>query len=208
MRFTERAMVYTGVLAALGLGLFAAADRLQSRAHADTHAVWADGVKIASCDVFKVAGKLMSTEPYEKLITAKRDELKAQLMPLENELKAIGERLKAMGPSAQGPEAEQAAGEFQKKQNEYLKKGQDLDAEMSRFIAEQNFDAYKKVLESVSAVADKRGYTHVFSTRGSDEMKAPSNPGAFLQGVLARPLAKSPAADDITDDVMADLKLS
>jgi Skp family chaperone for outer membrane proteins len=209
MRLTERLVTYTGLAVAIGLGLSAASSRFEASAYArGSAAISADtNPKIATCDVFKIAGKLMETELYTKQITDKRDELKNQLTPLENELKTLGDKLRAMGPNAQGPEAEQTAQEFQRKQTEYLKLGQGLDDQMNKFIAEQNFDAYKKVLDSINAVAERRGYTHVFSTRSTDDMKAPANPPAFLQGVLARPLAKSPTADDITDDVMADLKV-
>ncbi len=207
MRTTERLFTFGAVALSLALGLSAyLSTGAGNRAVAATAAFNAD-TKIATCDVFKAASKLMDTERFKKEVEDKRNTLKDQMKPLETELQGIAQKLQAMGKDARGPEAEQTARDFQTKQQEYLKLGQQLDVEMGKFIAGKNFDAYKLVLDSVNAISDRKGYTHVFSTRSTEDMKSPENPSAFLQGVLARPLARSPQGDDITPDVLADLKL-
>lgn len=214
MRTAERLITYTGLAMALGLSLSAyVSSNAGSRAMADTSgALWhaADesaNLKIASCDVFKVAGKLMGTDRFKKPIEDKQNEFKAQVTPLDNELKAIVERAKAMGPNASGPEAQALAEEYKRKEAELIRLSQDLDRQMNKFVAEKNYEAYKDVLDAINVIAEQRAYTHVFSTRSVEEMKSPETAPAFLQGVLARPLAKSPSGDDITEDVIAELKL-
>ena len=209
MRITERLVLYTAVATALGFSLASLShSRVEPRAQAGMLVIDPDAPsKVATCDVFKAAKALMLTDRFSKPIDDKKAELQAGMTPLENELRALTDRLKALGPNAQGPDAEALAKEFQDKRAQYMKLGQDSDAAMNKFVVEKNVEADQQVLDSVTAIAERRGFTHVFTTRGLDEAKELATTSAFLQYILSRPLVKSPTDADLTADVMADLKL-
>ena len=126
MRTTERLFTFGAVALSLALAFSAyISTSAGNRAVAATTAFNAD-IKIATCDVFKAASKLMDTERFKKEIEDKRTGLKDQMKPLENELQTLAQKLQAMGKDARGPEAEQTARDFHTKREEYLKLGQQL----------------------------------------------------------------------------------
>lgn len=217
MRFSERAVIYSAVAIALYLGGAAfmnsqAGLSAQARQPIDTTAEAAKqpGAKapiIAVADVYKVASKLVGKPRFSAIIEDKRKVLKDRITPVEKELRDLAEKLQAMGPDAKGPEAEVTARAYQSKQQEYIRLGQQLDKEMETTIAQVNFDAYKQVVEAATAIAEKKGYTILLASRSMDDMKTPEQSQGFIQALLARPVLKSPGADDLTADIMADLKV-
>ncbi|MBX9736991.1 MAG: OmpH family outer membrane protein [Phycisphaerales bacterium] len=165
-------------------------------------------MKIAVCDVYKVADRLTKTERFQKEVADKRKDLENRIAPVASAMEELTKRLQETPKDKQsGPEWEAAVGEYQRKNMEARQLDETLKAEFSEFLTLKNFDAYKEVLASVDAVAAKKGYTHVFSSRSIADMEKPSSPLAFTQGLLARPVLVSPAGDDITLDVLRDLKL-
>jgi len=165
-------------------------------------------VRFAVCDVYKVADRLTKTDKFQKDVTEKRTDLSSKIEPLGKGMEELTKRLQETPKEKQsGPEWEAAIGEYQKKGMELRQREETLQAEFAEFLTLKNFEAYKEVLASVEAVAAKRGYTHVFSSRSIQDMEKPSSPLAFTQGLLARPVLVAPAGDDITLDVLRDLKL-
>ncbi len=164
--------------------------------------------RFAVCDVYKVADKLTKTDRFQKEVSDKRQDLSNKIEPMGKAMEELTKRLQETPKEKQsGPEWEAAIGEYQKKASEVRQLEETLQSEFAEFLTLKNFDAYKEVLASVEAVAAKRGYTHVFSSRSIQDMEKPSSPLAFTQGLLARPVLVAPASDDITLDVLRDLKL-
>lgn len=160
------------------------------------------------CDVYKVAEKLTKGPRFQAEVESKRKEIEAKLAPVIDELKKMEQALRDTKEDARkGAEWEQAVDAFRKKDAEAQQLDQQARAEMVNFVTEKNFEVYKLVLASVDAVATKRGFTHVFNSRSIEDMEKPTSPQGFTQGMLSRSLIKFPASDDITLDVMKDLKL-
>lgn len=214
MKLTERTLTFAGLALALYLGgsaYFATAPNAAVAGAGRSGGVHAEpkASTVAVVDTYRIAVKLMDTARFKDRIEGKRKEWADKLAPLEKNLDELANKLRAMGPEAKGPEAETTAREFETKRQEYGALRQQAEREMDSFVAGVNFDAFKQVVDSAAAIADKKGYSLVLSSRGTgpDEMKAPDSSGAFVQSLLARPVIKSATADDITADVIADLKL-
>lgn len=165
-------------------------------------------VRIATCDVVRASSLVMETEAYTKPLSERRAALSTQLEAGRKEVEALAGQLQALGPNERGPEAQALAQRFQQKREAYAQATQTAEREFEQFRAAKNFEAYRKAVAAADAVATRRGYTIVIATRAMEEGGVPVSGQAFLQGVLARPVIRSPKADDITADVFAELKVS
>lgn len=163
---------------------------------------------IATCDVIKLSALLMASDKYAKPITEKRDAMQAALKPLEEELQAMGKQLQALGPNPpRTAETESLARRFEERRQMYMQQSEAREREFETFRTRTNFDAYQQVSAATGVVAARRGYALVVANRVLESGKPPENPAVFLQGILARPVVVSPPADDLTAEVMAELKL-
>lgn len=165
-------------------------------------------LRIATVDIYKVSGKLVAREVPQNRIKGRQAELAAEIKPLEDELNRLSEQLRTLAPEDRSQAAQALAQSFERTRQTYAQRAQEADNKLNAFIAQVNFEAFKEALDSVNAIADRRGYTHVLSARGSDDMPVPTNSLSFVQGLLSRPVLRSPVADDITPDVLADLNLN
>lgn len=164
-------------------------------------------VRIAYVDVFGATLKLMETERFTSRMREASEKARAEIEPLEKKLDEAADRIRSMGPDARGPEAEDAARAFQRAQREIREVAARLDQETNRLAATINMEAYEQVVASADAIAEKKGYSHVFVQRTLDGVAAPDSMLAALQRQLARPVIRAPKGDDLTPDVLADLKL-
>jgi len=164
--------------------------------------------KYAVCDVYKIADKMLQTPRYVKAMEEKTAELRAKMAPKAEEFDKLTQQLQGTPQDKQDtPEFKMGVEQYRKLQEELRAMDQEARTAMVAFIAEKNFEVYKQILASVDDIATKRGYTMVLNSRSIEDMEKPASADAFFRGVLARPVVKSSAADDLTLDVMKDLKL-
>jgi Skp family chaperone for outer membrane proteins len=198
-------LVVCGSLAAcvtLGLGL----NGLIAPALAHNSAV-ADGNRIATVDVLSVVEKLASSDRYMPAREEKIKSLRAPIEVLQKELDELRTKITAIPDFQTNAEAQPLIQQFQQKNQTMQSFTQQAQTEAESFNTGQLQEAYKIVLETVSTIATSRGYTHVFSTRLPDNKMTSTNVQGMLQEMLARPLIKAPPADDLTQDVIKELKL-
>ncbi|CAN5748824.1 hypothetical protein BH11PLA1_BH11PLA1_07610 [soil metagenome] len=168
----------------------------------------AGAMRPAVCDVYKIADKMTRADRFQKDMKDKQSELEDRIKPLAADLDALTKTLKDVPEDKRkGTEWDQMYSDFMKKRTEMSTLEETARKEYLDFITAKNYEVYKLVLSSVDAVATSRGYTHVFNSRALDDADKPTSPQGFTQGLLARPLIKFPAGDDITLDVMKDLKV-
>ncbi|MBA4119127.1 MAG: hypothetical protein C0513_00225 [Isosphaera sp.] len=165
-------------------------------------------VPFAICDINKVAEKLLAGPRYQQRITAKQQEIQAQLKPLEDRMNTAREKLQAFtNPAELPPEAQAILADGQQAQQEYQPLFGRLQAEAEQFLAGINYEAHREVNASIDAIAAQRGFMYVFASRSIDGEQPPTAITAFVQRALARPVLTFPKQADITADVLADLKL-
>ncbi len=205
MRRGERLFIYGGLMVALIAALGARLPLPSASAANSPHRDEPPAARIATCDIYQVADKLVESDRYMPRLIEERERVRAELTPLENEIMAMQERGMAMDPESN--DARALFVEFQKKQQEYFEKQQKAQAALESFLATLYVEAYEEVRASTDAVAEDLGYTHVIVSRRKDEKIDTTNIGQVIQAVLARPVAKAPEGSDITDDVLKDLKL-
>lgn len=164
--------------------------------------------KYAVCDVYKIADKMLQTPRYTKAMEEKTAELRAKMAPKAEEFEKLQQQLQGTPQDKQdSPEFKAGVEQYRKLNDELRAMDQEARNAMVAFIAEKNFEVYKQILASVDDIATKRGYTMVLNSRSIEDMEKPTSADAFFRGVLARPVVKASAADDLTLDVMKDLKL-
>ncbi len=200
MRPTERIAVFGGILAAILIAL--ASRDGAGRAQA---APAADAFKLGTVDVYLIVEKLMATEPWKskredtnKVWQNKGSILEKDLQQLEDQFKVLPQN------SPQIPEIQKQATD---KQAELQKLAQDRQQDLEKLNSGQLIDAYKKVRDAAVAVGDRMGYTHILCQRGYEKAIETVTVATTIQELLARPLVRGVASDDITKAVMAELKL-
>lgn len=162
----------------------------------------------AVCDIYKVAEKLVAGPRYQTRITAKQQEIQAQLKPLEERIRAARAKLEEVAnPDQLSPEAQAALSDGTAAQQEYQQLAGRLQSEAEQFLAAINYEAYREVNASIDAIAAQRGYVYVFASRSLEGEQPPTAITSFVQGALSRPVLTFPKQADITADVLADLKL-
>ncbi len=161
----------------------------------------------ATCDIYKVTGKLAETDRFTSRINDRQRQLREQIEPMERELRELADRLRGMGEQPRGPEAEALLQQFNEKGAALRRAARDADEELTLLLSHVSHEAYKEVIAAVDVVAEKRGYTHVFASQTTEDMRPPAGIQQFVQGMLSRPVVRAPQSDDITFDVIAELKL-
>ena len=206
MRRGERFFVYGGVVTALAVALGGHLTSIPSATASPSRLRDEPPVaRIAVCDVYQIADKLIESDRYQPRVKEEQERLRAEIAPMETELAQIRDRGMALDPETE--EARNLYIVFQQKQQAYAQKQQELQLAYQAFLAKLYVEAYNDVRTSTDAVADDLGYTHVIVSRRKDEKIETTDLTQVIQAVLARPVAKSPEGSDITDDVLKDLKL-
>jgi hypothetical protein len=161
--------------------------------------------RIATADVVGIVERMLASDRYrpaqEAFVKQENDKLK----PLADELAALDERGSKL---AQGsPELQQLGREFDQKQEAFQKARQDAFGRIDAFNANHVREAYRLTLQEIEAISDRLGYTHVIASRTGEATIKSQNVAGALQEILARPVAKSAAADDLTSRLVRQLRL-
>ncbi|MBL8764345.1 MAG: OmpH family outer membrane protein [Phycisphaerae bacterium] len=203
MRHGERAFLYGLVTLTLLVALRGGWPEQHAAARSDRPR--AAELKIAVCDVYQAARKLLDTDKFKPAREAKAKDFSDKGEAMNKELTEMAEKLKDMSPKDE--EAQKLFGEYQRKQREAAIANQRFQAEFDSFFSSQFVQAYEQARAATQAVADKRGYPIVVASRTKEPKITADAPQRVIEAVLARPIVHSPEADDITDDVLEDLKL-
>ncbi|MCC6427734.1 MAG: OmpH family outer membrane protein [Phycisphaerales bacterium] len=162
--------------------------------------------RFASINAFQLVERLVQGERYKPAREAMAKEFQARY----DAAKAEGDEL-AKSIVEAGQESDQGKlliRQYQAKATEARELQMELESKVAEFNAQQLGEAYRIVIETADQIAVQRGYTHVIATRGlaSEPLKSKNVPAA-VQEILARPLIRCPAADDLTDAIAAELKI-
>lgn len=161
--------------------------------------------RIATADVLGLVERMLASDRYRPAQEAYLKQENDKLRPLADELASIEERGSKL---AQGsPELEQLGREFDQKQEAFQKARQEGLARIEEYNANQVREAYRLTLEAVDEVSGRMGYSHVVSSRTGDASIKSQNVAGALQEILARPMARSPRADDLTERLIRQLRL-
>lgn len=201
MRMGERVVVYSLLVAALGLG---AGVQFGRTAEAARNQVAPEPARVATVDALALVDLMLQSERYAPAREAKVKELNDQLLPLGREVTDLEGKL-IMGKK-DDPNRESLVTTWQGKKQQMQQLQQALGAELDKYNSKQAAEAYELILTTVDAMAKSGGYSHVLMTRKERTFMAENQAGT-VQQLLSRPLAVWPAADDLTDAAIRELKL-
>mgnify|MGYP001239187459 CR=1 FL=1 len=205
MKKIERLFIYSGVGIAVALGL--GWRGIGTSASATIATAQADAVRIATADVLTLVEKLASSDRYLPAREEKVKSLRAPIDLLQKELDELRTKITAIPDFQNSAEAQPLIQQFQTKSQNMQTLQQTAQSEAEGFNTAQLQEAYRIVIETTTQIANSKGYTHVISTKLPENALTSNNVTGLLQEMLARPVVKAPAADDITEDVVKELKL-
>jgi hypothetical protein len=195
------AAIGAGVVGSLLLG--AGAQEGQPDAAAPIRAVVP--VRIATADVLGVVERMILSDRYRPAQVAFTEEQNNRLKPLADELVALENRGATLPPNS--PDLENLSKQFEQKRDDFQRARQEALAKIDAFNTDQVREAYRLTLQAVDDLANQRGYTHVLSSRTGPATIRSDNVAGALQEILARPVAKANATDDLTDELIKQFKL-
>jgi len=201
MRRIERIAALGGIMAAFVLALAWNGGGTAAEASGQPAA----GLRIATFDIFLTVERLMKQPELDKARTDMEANYTARLTALERELQAMQTELR--GVQQNSPQAEAIINRGEAKHAEYQRIAQDKVQDLEKINSQQLIQTYNQARVAAAVVAQRKGYSHVVANRGFDKLIEANNVAAALQEFLARPILVGIPADDITADVMTDLKL-
>jgi hypothetical protein len=206
MRSLQRALVPVGFAAALGIGAWiAGAGAQDGAARPASSPSSAQPVRIATADVLGIVERMILSDRYRPAQESFANEQNNKLKPMADELVALENRGSQLPPNS--PDLETLSRQFEQKRDEFQRARQEALAKIDAFNTDQMREAYRLTLQAVNDMAQRQGYTHVFSSRTGPTLIRSDNVAGGLQEILARPMAFSDPADDLTDRIIHDFKL-
>lgn len=203
MKCAERLAIYSTLAVCLVLGL--SNTSLTSSAVALPAPAHADGPKIASVDVLSIVERVIASDAYR---TPREDNQRAEvdkLKPMNDELTKMSDELKGMKEDAAS--FRPLLKVLEEKNNQFVAARNEAAAKVEAFNTQQVAEAYGKVVDAANAMAQTSGYSHLFATKSGDTKITSLNIPGAVQEMLARPLLKGVAADDLTAAVIKEMKL-
>ncbi len=210
MRNLERAVIYTGLAAAIGLGLGWSGIGAPAVAQSGgSTAAQAQAVRIATVDVLDLVVRQINSPKYQQVIQTNTQQVTQQLQARVTELQAMQQQLQ--NAAVGSPEQAELEQRFYAKQQEFQAAQQQAQYEAEAFNTRQVAEAYRLAVEAAQGVGKTKGFTHVFASRtGEISIRADNLPGA-MQEILAKPVIMAQPVDggevDITADVAEKLGL-
>ncbi len=201
MRSGERIVVYSMLAAAVGLGVGA---NLSRKAEASRPTLAPESARVATVDALALIDLMLQSERYLPPREAKVKELNDQLVPIGREVTDLESKL-IMGKK-DDPNRDTLVSTWQGKKQQLQQLQQALSGELDKFNSKQAAEAYEIILQTVDGMAKNAGYSHVLMTRKERTFIAENQAGT-VQQLLSRPLAVWPAADDLTEAAIKELKL-
>ncbi len=201
-RNSERLAVFAGLAAALMLGV--AAYRPDSAfAEAQPSAA---AQRVAVADVLGITDRLLSSEKYTSGQRTQVEVLNKTLQPMQAELETLVAQYKAMEEA--NPERAALGQKINEKDQVFRQEGQRAQAQLESFKTAQATEAYRLVSEATDKLAGDLGYTIVIASRTGVIAIRSDNVTGAIQEMLARPIVRVPAGDDLTERLMKQFELS
>lgn len=211
---STRFAVGLAAFAGLAVGvLFFAAPTRQAIAQSGAAAPAPQATRIAVVDIMTLIERIWESDPYKgprdelvRGLQTQATELRTQMSAIEDKVRA--EQAKAGEADPAKPPADNAAiqagmAEYEAKQQEL----QGLGARVEESNLKQIKAAYAQLVAACQSKAKAMGYTHVIVSRTSGELITASRPQDAFQEILGRTVIAMPEGDDITMEVMKELKL-
>lgn len=202
MRTAERLFLYPIAIAGLILGLASTTFEPAARATADGAEV---ELKIATCDLFKIVERLMESDRYAPAREEAMAAAEERIRPHQERLEEAQRR--AQSTPQDDPLFRDIVRDFQRAQQEYQARAQELMREQEMFTTRQILECFRLVRSSTEEIAEQMGYTLVLQTRFKQDDDELQDMQSVVRAMLARPVAVSPDAIDITADVLFELRL-
>ncbi len=202
MRPIEKLGLYAGVGFAIVLGLSAHLAGTPAVAYQNDQPA---ATRIATIDAYVVTERLMAADDLKKARENLSNDWNTKLRGIEKEFSDIDQSLQLLTQS--DPKYQDLVKKAQGKQQDYQQLIGQRDQEIEKLNSSQLIASHQRVVDTVKALAEKNGYTHVVSTRPMSRPIVTTTVGATLQEMLARPVMISPPADDLTKSVLESLKL-
>lgn len=204
MRRLERTTLFAGVVLAILIALSARTGG--SAALARTPSPRADqDFRLATVDIYTAIERIMSKPDLKRAREDLASSWQAKAHAAESELQRFEDTLRALQKDS--PTFNDTLKQAQARQAEYQKMGEQRQDELEKLNSAQLVDAYTQVRNATDAVAQKLGYSHVLASRSLTQPIEATTISSTLQQLLARPLVHGNPADDITAQVMTELKL-
>ncbi len=204
MRSTERFFIYAALAAAVVIaagGRFARSDAFAQ----DSAAAKAEN-PIAVCDLVTIVEKLMESDRYRPAREEAQLAAEEKLRPLSEAGRAAEQRARATPQD--DPSFQDQVRALQMAQAEYQQAFQQTGAELEKLTVSQLAEAYEIARASAEDIAGDLGYSYLIASRDAEKpIEAPDVAGA-VRTMLARPVILAPEGTDITEDILADLKLN
>ncbi len=200
MRQTERFVTYTALALCLGAGLAAntlGMNGANRAAASPAAAIQVEPARIASVDVLGIVARFLESDRYKPANIENAQKFDTQLKALIGELSLIEKQ--GQGLTQQSPEFAPLQQQFQAKQREFEQSRNTAQGEIEQFNTNQVTEAYRLTVDAANSLAAELGYTHVIVSRGEGAKINSNNVAGAVQEIIARPLLKSAAADDLTE---------
>lgn len=203
IRQSERLFLFGGVAAALVLALSAA--NSGSRADAQSAGTQVT-TRIATVDILGLTERLVGSPEYVAARDTQVSSLNKGLEPLIAEGRDLIAKLQAMADQ-NSKDAEALKTQLGEKQQRLQQMDQDARNQIETFNTTQVEKAYRAVVDASDALGAQLGYTHVIASRtGNVVIRSRNVPGA-VQEILARPVIRGLAGDDLTERLAKQLNL-
>lgn len=219
MHDTKRIALFALFVAAgiVGVSRLAGVGSVTRASHAGSAAMFAETpepTRLAVCDVYGVAEKLLQTDRFIPAREAEEKAITESIKPVADALEAIKRDVESRGGIGEGgvdpktEEGQRIGREFQKKTEEFARLSRDGQVRFQKFVSGQFIEALGLVRDSCARVAAEKGFTHVIASRDIDKPIETVDPERLIEAMLGRPVVVRPEGADITPDVMADLRVS
>jgi Skp family chaperone for outer membrane proteins len=162
-------------------------------------------VRIGTVDVYLISERIMEQEPLRAARQRVDDTYQQRLGEIETEGRQLEARLQVL--TQNDPQVQQIHTRAEALQADYQRLLQERQQELEAINSRQLIDAFKQARDAAYQVAQRRGYTHIFSSRQFERPIETTTVGATLQEMLARPVLVGIPQDDLTETVIAELRL-
>lgn len=202
MRPIERVLVFGGVCAAIVISLAGRAG--EGRAYASGVPMAAE-IRIATIDPYVVSEAMMDDPGLKKIRTDATTAWQARVDAIKRDLEEFDRDLSILPQN--DPKVQDTLKKVELKRQDYQKTMSERQADLERINSTQLIDSYKKVRATVEQIAKRQGITHVFSNREYTREITTSTISLTLQELLARPIVNAGQVEDLTKQVMDEMKL-
>lgn len=201
---TTRILLGAGLAA--GLTLAVAAYRPEDALAQGPASTSAAEQRIAVADVLGLTDRLLATEKYTSGQRTQVESLNKTLQPMQSELESLVAQYRAMEDS--NPEKQALGQTINTKDQAFRQEGQRAQEQLESFKTAQATEAYRLVSEAADKMAADLGYTIVIASRTGAIQIRSNNVSGAIQEMLARPIVRVPAGDDLTERLMAQFALT